>query len=75
MSWSNTLIDQTRKALDEPFFSADGFLHMKNMKGRYGKIHKDHLLQKTWLIKDKHTDDEYLYSTVDELVIAGWAID
>jgi len=40
-----------------------------------GKINKDDLVKKRWLIQDKKTNDEYLYTTIDELVAAGWAID
>ena len=75
MPWSNALIEQTCEALDEPFFAPDGFLHMKNFNGNYGKIHKDNLLIKKWLIQDMKTGDDYLYTTIDELVKAGWAID
>lgn len=74
-TWSDALIEQTRKSLDKPFFAPDSFLHMKNFNGNYGKIHKDNLVIKKWLIQDKKTDDEYLYSTIDELLKAGWVID
>ena len=75
MPWSSALIVQTREALDEPFFAPDGFLHMKNFNDSFGKINKDDLVKKRWLIQDKKTNDEYLYTTIDELVAAGWAID
>lgn len=74
-TWSDRLIEETRNALNECFFAPDGFLHMKNINGSYGRIHRDNLIIKKWLIQDKKTDGEYFYDTIDELIAADWAID
>jgi hypothetical protein len=74
-SWSDKLIEETRGALHDCFFAPDRFLHMKNINRNFGKIHRDDLIAEKWLIQDKTTDVEYLYTTIDELIAAGWAID
>jgi hypothetical protein len=73
--WSARLKEETRDAFNECFFAPDGFLHMKNFNDSFGKIYKDDLINKKWLIQDKKTDAEYLYASVDELIAAGWAVD
>lgn len=75
-TWSDSLKEQTRNAILEFWTGApDGFLHMKNINGRFGKIRLHDLITEKLLIQDKETDAEYLYSTADELIEAGWAID
>lgn len=73
--WSNSLLEETRNALHDGFVGADGFLHMKNINGNYGKIRLAGVMNAKLLIQDKNSDAEYSYSTVDELVADGWAID
>jgi hypothetical protein len=74
-TWSDTLIEKTHESLDDCFFAPDGFLHMKSANRKYGKIHRDDLIAKKWLIQDKGVDAEYYFTTIDELIEAGWAVD
>jgi len=74
-SWSDNLLKETRNALHDGFVGADGFLHMKNINGDYGEIRLTNLIAGKFLIQDKKTNAEYPYSTTDELIADGWAID
>jgi hypothetical protein len=74
-TWSDSLIEQTRDALNEGITGPDGFLHMKSTKGKFGKIGLEDLLIGKLLIQDKLTTAAYIYSTNDELIADGWAID
>jgi hypothetical protein len=73
--WSDTLIAETRNVLDLGFMPRDDFVYMKNINGNFGKIHITDWMAKKLLIRDSKTDAEYLYTTVDELIAAGWAAD
>lgn len=74
-AWSDDLLEQTRNALNDGFVGLDGFLHMKNINGNYGKIHLENLLAAKLLIQDKQTDEVYSFSTSDEVIANGWVID
>lgn len=74
-SWSDNLLEETRNALHNGFVGADGFLHMKNINGNYGKIRFEDLMDGKLLIQDMKTDAEYPYSTTEELIADGWVID
>jgi len=74
-SWSDKLKKETRDALHDCFFAPDEFLHMKNINGNFGKIHRDDLIAGKWSIQDKMDDAVYTYVTTDELIEDGWAID
>lgn len=74
-TWSDNLLEETLNALHDGFVGADGFLHMKNINGNFGKICLENLMDGKLLIQDKKTDVEYLYTSADELIIDGWAID
>lgn len=73
--WSDRLIEETRSALDDWATAPLSALHMKNIHGGYGKILLEDLVADKLLIKDKKSDADFLFSSVDELIAAGWAID
>ncbi|MFA6920268.1 MAG: hypothetical protein WC216_00350 [Gallionella sp.] len=73
--WSDRLIEETRSALDDWPVTPQGVLHMKNIHGDYGKMLLEDLVADKLLIKDKKSDAEFLFSSVDELIAAGWVID
>lgn len=75
-SWSDRLKEATRKALQDCWpLSEDGYLHMKNCIGNFGKISLENLLDEKWLIQDNKTGAEYFFTTIDELIAGGWVID
>jgi hypothetical protein len=73
--WSDKLIEETRDVLDLGFVPHDNFVHMKNINGNFGKISLENWLARKLLIQDKRIDAEYVYSTVEELIAAGRAVD
>jgi hypothetical protein len=56
-------------------FGGGGCLHMKNSNGSFGTMGSKDLLDEKWLVRDKKTGAEYLYATIDELVVAAWVVD
>lgn len=75
-TWSDSLKEATRKALQDCWpISEDSCLNMKNCNGSFGTMSSEDLLAEKWLIKDKKTGADYLYTTIDELITSGWAVD
>jgi hypothetical protein len=74
-TWSEQLINETRNVLDLGFVPSDDFVHMKNINGNFRKVGLQNWLDRKLIIKNKETDAEYFYLTVDELIAAGWAVD
>jgi hypothetical protein len=74
-NWSDKLLEETRAALNNGSVGPDGFLHMKNINGDYGKIRLEDLWAGKLLIQDKRADTTYQFSTCDEMINDGWAID
>jgi hypothetical protein len=75
-TWSDSLKETTRKALQDCWpLSEEGELHMKSSNGNFGVMGSKDLLDEKWLIKDKMTGAEYLYTTIDALLDGGWAVD
>jgi hypothetical protein len=75
-SWSDLLIEQTRNALADKWVGGlDGFLHLKNINGKFGKICFENLMAERWLIHVKNSTDVNTFANVEDLISAGWAID
>jgi hypothetical protein len=74
-AWSDSLLEQTRNALKDGITGADGFLHMKNAKGKFGIIKLENLLAGKMVIQDKREAAEYIYNSSDDLIDDGWVID
>lgn len=74
-TWSDELIEKTRDVLDLGYVPYDDFVHMKNINGNFGKIGLENWLARKLIIQDKRTDAEFIYTTIDELIAAGWAVD
>lgn len=73
--WSDNTVTLTREAIFDCFVAPDGVLHMKNFNNSFGAIQFENLVENRLLIKDKETQSEFLYGTVEELIAAGWVID
>ncbi len=74
-AWSSLPIQQIRAALDDLLIAPDGFLHMKNIRGGFGKMGVLDLMAGKWIVRNSEAGTEWIYPTVDELILAGWAID
>lgn len=75
IKWSERLVDETRSALTELTVVPQSTLHMKNADGGYGKIRLEDLVVGRLFIQDKKSDAVFMFTSVDELISAGWAID
>jgi Protein of unknown function DUF262 len=74
-SWPDTLIDQTRSALQMPPMTLDGNLSFKNVDGRFGQIVLTDLVSGTMRVTDRHSGEPHVYASANELIAAGWAVD
>lgn len=74
-TWSDKLIQETRDAIENCQVTPQGTLHMKNINGAYGSMRLENLMSNRFVVEDKKGSEEYLFTSVDELIAAGWAID
>ena len=79
--WSDELLKNTRQILEDNLDGAEaalflGYLNMKNTNGSFGKISLENLMARKLCLEDKTSEKKtVIYTTVDELIAAGWAID
>lgn len=73
--WSDTLQSQTREALHQVPATPDGYVHMKNIDGRFGRMSAMDLIANTYVLLLKDRDETQRFGSVDALIDAGWAID
>lgn len=74
-SWSDTLIEQTRKALQSPPLTLDSNLSLQNIEGSFGQIGLNDLVTGILRVADRHSGETHLYESVDALISAGWVVD
>jgi hypothetical protein len=74
-TWSDTLMEQTRSALQTPPMTLDGNLSFKNVDGRFGQIGLSDLVSGTVRVTDRRSGEAHLYESADKLIAAGWAVD
>lgn len=74
--WSDLLRMLTRRALENYEFvpSEDG-LYFKQVQGGFGAISIDDLMSGTLRIVERGSGREFLFSNVEDLIRAGWALD
>lgn len=72
--WSDTLREQTREAINDLSIGPDGRLHFKHKVLGYAFAEINDLLGDLELTCKK-TSAKYAFSSCDELIDAGWAID
>lgn len=74
--WSNSLRMLTRRALENyEFVPRDDGLHFKQIQGGFGTISVDNLMSGTLRIVERGSGQEFLFSDVEDLIRAGWALD
>ncbi len=74
-TWSARLIAETRAALEHPEPFADGYVHLKNRVGTYGRISVQDVLARRFPIQDKVTLKVAEFPTIDAVLLADWVID
>lgn len=72
--WSESLQTQTRKAIDDLSIGPDGRLHFKHKSLGYAFAEVTDLID-VLKLTCKKTSAEYSFSSCDDLIEAGWAID
>lgn len=74
-SWSDSLQQQTREAIEQMPVTADGNLHFKH--GTQGSAYAtvDDLCQSRLVLHAKSGGDEHRFDDVEALLRAGWAVD
>jgi hypothetical protein len=73
--WSENLRQQTLQALADCPITYDGFLHLKNIDGSFGKIAITDVLSGNLFVHWKELATEQIYASIDDLIAAGWVID
>ena len=74
--WSDALKITTRDVICEfRFVPRDDVVYFKNFDGRFGFITVPDILAHKFLLSDRKTSVENLYSSVDELLDDGWVVD
>lgn len=73
--WSDRLIAETRAMLEHPEPFADGYVHLKNGGGMYGRISVQDILARRFPIQDKVTLEIARFPTIDAVLAADWVID
>ena len=73
--WSDGLRQATREALNELIIAPTPEVWLKNTDGRSGTIAMDELLKGNLKMIDCESRHVTVFTNVDELIRAGWAID
>jgi hypothetical protein len=75
--WSDSLKAQTRDVIEGHglFAMRDGRLYLKHAVSGFGTMVADDLQRGVLRVVDMRTKQEMTFATVDELIVAGWAID
>lgn len=76
--WSNELRAQTRDLIDRrgPIGTPDGSLGLGHIDGGFGIITMFDLANGVLRIVDRKTEAEIVtFTSVDDLIAAGWAVD
>ena len=79
IQWSDTLIAQTRDALESHGLDmpvpAMEFISFKNADGGYGLMPIDELLVGRFVITRRGTDTVESFETTEAVIEAGWVLD
>ena len=74
-SWSESLQQQTRDAIEQMPVTPDGRIHFKHPTLGYAYATFDDLFNDCLILRSKTGIGEYRFAEVDALLLAGWAVD
>ena len=74
-SWSESLQQQTRDAIEQMPMTPDGRIQFKHLTLGYAYATLNDLFNDCLLLRPKTGIDEYRFAEVEALLQAGWAID
>lgn len=74
-TWSDSLQQQTREAIEQIPVTLDGNSHFKHPTLGYAFATPDDLKNATLMLRSKTGGDAHRFVNVDALLAAGWAVD
>ena len=74
-TWSESLQQQTRDAIEHRFTGPDGKLHFKHIEDGFAFARMEDLIQYRLLLVDKESGKEICFKDAGALIAGGWAID
>ncbi len=74
-TWSESLQQRTREAIEQIPVTPDGHLHFKHPTLGYAHATLDDLVHDRLLLRSKTGSDEHRFAEVEALLQAGWAVD
>ncbi len=74
-SWSETLQQQTREAVEGIQIMPDGLLHFKHKTLGYAASGIEDFVRDGIVLRAKKGEEAYTFANANELIAAGWAID
>ena len=74
-TWSESLQQQTRDAIEQIPVTLDGQLHFKHPTLGYAYATIDDLVHDRLVLRSKTGSDEYRFAEIDALLHVGWAMD
>lgn len=74
-SWSESLQQQTRQAIEDIPLTPDGLLHFKHAGQGYAYATLDDLCQDRLVLHARDGGDARHFEDVEALLDAGWALD
>lgn len=74
-SWSDSLQQQTREAIEQIPVTPDGNLHFKHATQGYAYATVDDLCHDRLVLHCKEGGDQHRFDDVEALLRAGWAVD
>lgn len=74
-TWSESLQQQTRDAIEQMPVTPDGRIHFKHPTLGYAYATLDDLFNDRLILHAKTGSEEYRFEGVEALLQAGWAVD
>ncbi len=74
-SWSESLQQKTRAAIEQISVTLDGNLHFKHATQGYAYATIDDLCQSRLVLHGKEGNDQHRFDDIEALLRAGWAVD
>lgn len=74
-AWSERLREITRSVMNLEFAPAGDFVYMKNINGEFGEMKVSDWLACRLRVKNRKTQVEVEFASVDALIAAGWVVD
>lgn len=74
-TWSESLLQRTREAIEQIPVTPDGYLHFKHPTLGYACATIDDLVDGRLVLRSSTGSDEHQFAEVEALLQAGWVVD